>query len=86
MNDNPRPSADLYALYGFPDKPSRCLCGSDAAFVDGQNLQGKRGPFFVWCPRCDRAGAERPTYDLALAVWNHDIARKLGVEIEAEAP
>ncbi len=70
MNDN-RPSlAQLYAIHGLPDRPNRCRCGHDDAFMDGHNLNGQRGPFFVWCPHCERNGPERPTYDLALAAWN----------------
>ncbi len=72
MNDNHAQRAQLYAIHGLPDRPNRCRCGADDAFVDGQNLQGKRGPFFVWCCRCDRSGPERPTYDLAIAAWNRD--------------
>ncbi|WP_226019387.1 hypothetical protein [Novosphingobium sp. FKTRR1] len=65
-----RPPAERFALFGLPDRPNRCPCGKDGAFVDGQNLQGQRGPYFVWCPDCSRSGPEKPTYDLALASWN----------------
>ena len=76
MNDNrkPRPAAVVFALYGHPDRPNACPCTSRGVFMDGQNLNGKRGPFFVWCPDCNRTGPERPTYDLALATWNRATA------------
>ena len=82
MNDNHTAKAELYALHGLPDRPNPCRCGADDAFVDGHNLQGRRGPFFVWCAHCDHAGPERPTYDLALAAWNRDAcaAGRLGKE------
>ena len=70
MNDNKARLAELYALHGLPDQPNPCRCGADDVFVDGQNLNGQRGPFFVWCARCERSGPERPTYDLATAAWN----------------
>lgn len=72
-NDNrphhKRPAVQ-WALFGIPDRPNDCPCGCDAVFVDGQNLHGRRGPFFVWCPACGRSGPERPSYNDALAVWN----------------
>ena len=73
QNDNTKSArhrADLYAIHGLPDRPNPCACGQDDAFVDGQNLQGRNGPFFVWCPHCNATGPKRPTYDLALASWN----------------
>jgi hypothetical protein len=70
MNDNRTQWAKIYTLHGLPDQPNRCRCGADDAFVDGQNLEGRRGPFFVWCARCHHAGPERPTFDLAIAAWN----------------
>ena len=74
MNDSPEHRADLYSLHGLPDRPNRCRCGAEDAFVDGHNLQGRPGPFFVWCARCDRSGPERPSYALAIAAWNRDAA------------
>ncbi len=75
QNDNTKSArhrAALYALYGLPNFPNPCpTCKQSDAFVDGHNLQAaKRGPYFVWCPRCQITGPERPTYDLALAAWN----------------
>jgi hypothetical protein len=70
MNDNRVTMAEIFALHGLPDHHNRCACGADDSFVDGQNLQGQRGPFFVWCPHCERSGPERPTFDLAVAAWN----------------
>lgn len=69
-NDNRTDRGIEWALYGLPDKPNDCPCGSDAAFVDSRNTEGPRGPYFVECPVCGRTGPERPNYGAALAVWN----------------
>ena len=69
-NDNRASTGIQWALYGLPGKPNDCPCGNDCAFVDSRNVNGRRGPFFVWCSDCGRTGPERPTYNDALAVWN----------------
>lgn len=59
-----------FALYGVPDVPNACPCGSHQTFVDTDHRNGKRGPFWVWCAVCGRSGPERPSRSLAVARWN----------------
>lgn len=68
-----RPNHPLFALYGSPYAPNACRCGYDKPMMDHRGTRGQRGPYFIWCPDCECAGPERPTYALALAAWNHAI-------------
>jgi hypothetical protein len=88
-NDNQAERGVEWSLYGLPDKPNDCPCGSDSAFVDSRNTEGARGPYFVECAECGRTGEERPSYGTALAVWNRATRNRelerIGIEKPDEA-